>query len=985
MKIKKAILNKKAALAMAVLMTLCSFNFVANPVFAEATDKPVRVLEGNAKDYENGIFVSNANAGDDLVYIGASDFKTTVVNVADSVTTGEKAVNVVAYNKLVANQGVTVSDITFLNARDSHGMDITGGTVEAPTIRINNLQDTSANNANELVGLVAATLSSWNKETLKADSIYVGNIKSDKSEYVNGVLFQGALWQSFNEGKDNNLTIENINGEAENAIVGGIEVGFATSKMSDSSYDITGDTVIRNIKSAKGSAYGIMSTQSSGFNNTYIHMHNLKISDIHGNDLSVGILGLEGNVIADNADINMTGKDGYNGLYTEPLKDAEKAEVNRFAVSVLPAGNLAGNVKLENAEGKYNIHGDILADRFNSHLPIEARIKKLEDPKFKEQVKVNNPDWTEEQVKEYINTRVAYQYNLLKNCGHINLGGKLALYGDVYAKSGGNVSINLTKGSIFEGQADNYADYDTIGSLVWRKADLDALDKTALYKLYNFGSNKEYLENQGMPAVSAGKIDINMEDGSLWKAHGKSFVDTLKFKEGGLVDMSAEDGSSISAGKVIGNGTFIMNFSNNADKSDMLYVKDFSEAGKQTIKANLKDGVLPKDLEGMRFATTGGDDYKRNPADKFKIELYKDQGVNDVSFSVKNEKFNAEDTEANEKFNGGKDGAGNCKPGNDYVTSIFSGQSEGTNWYLDTAVNTESSSGSIIKKAAALDYANAVFTDTLNKRLGEARYSNEGDGMWARVRHDRFGKANRYEGKNTMTELGYDWERKVTEEGKHMQGAAVNYTDGSADYKGVTGQSSTKRYGIAFYDTKLKESGHYLDTVAKFGRVSNKFNLEQSGVNAGYHNNYYALSFEYGRKNALENSWYVEPQAQLQYTYLGSTDYRTSQGSDVHLAGTDSLISRLGFRLGRELDNKTTFYFDANVYHEFLGNQDIIASDMTGIMNATVHNDGTWYEAGVGISGKMNKNTNGFLQFTKGFGSGVEHTWSFEGGLNFTF
>lgn len=985
MKIKKAILNKKATLAMAVLMTLGSFNFVANPVFAEATDKPVRVLEGNAKDYENGIFVSNANAGDDLVYIGASDFKTTVVNVADSVTTGEKAVNVEAFKKLVANQGVTVSDITFLNARDSHGMDITGGTVEAPTIRINNLQDASANNANELVGLVAATLSSWNKETLKADSIYVGNIKSDKSEYVNGVLFQGALWQSFNEGKDNNLTIENINGGAENAIVGGIEVGFATSKESDSSYDITGDTVISNIKSAKGSAYGIMSTQSSGLNNPYVHMHNLKISDIHGKDLSVGILGLEGNVIADNADINMTGKDGYNGLYTEPLKDAEKAEVNRFAVSVLPVGHLAGNVKLENAEGKYNIHGDILADRFNGHLPIEKIIKKIEDPKYKEQVKANYPDWTEEQVKEHIKTIFAYQDNLLKNCGHINLGGKLALYGDVYAKSAGNVNINLTKGSIFEGQADNYADYDTIGSSVWRKADLDALDKSALYKVFQFASNKEYLENQGMPAVSAGKININMEDGFLWKAHGKSFVDTLKFKEGGLVDMRAEDGSSISAGKVTGNGTFLMNFSNNADKSDMLYVKDFSEAGKQTIQAKLKDGVLPKDLEGMRFATTGGDDYKRNPADKFKIELYKDQGVNDVSFSVKNEKFNAEDTEANEKFNGGKDGAGNCKPGNDYVTSIFSGQYEGTNWYLDTAVHTESSSGSIIKKAAALDYANAVFTDTLNKRLGEARYSNEGDGMWARVRHDRFGKANRYEGKNTMTELGYDWERKVTEEGKHMQGAAVNYTDGSADYKGVTGQSSTKRYGIAFYDTKLKESGHYLDTVAKFGRVSNKFNLEQPGVNADYHNNYYALSFEYGRKNALENSWYVEPQAQLQYTYLGSTDYRTSQGSDVHLAGTDSLISRLGFRLGRELDNKTTFYFDANVYHEFLGNQDIIASDMTGIMNATVHNDGTWYEAGVGISGKMNKNTNGFLQFTKGFGSGVEHTWSFEGGLNFTF
>ena len=619
----------------------------------------------------------------------------------------------------------------------------------------------------------------------------------------------------------------------------------------------------------------------------------------------------------------------------------------------------------------------------------------------------------------------------------------MASYGDVYAKCGGNVNINLTKDSIFEGQADNYADCDTFCSIVWRKADLDGLNKSALYKLFGFDSMQEQLEMQGLPIVGAGKIDISMKDDSIWKAHGKSFVDTLNFKDGGLVDMHAEDGSSITAGKVTGNGTFIMNLSNNADKSDMLYVKDFSEAGVQTIQANLKDGLKPEDLKGMRFATTGGDDYKRNPNEKFKVVLYKNQGVNDVTykvsneaFNVKNEKFDPEATETNEKFNGGKDGAGTYKPGNDYITAIFSGQSftretvdfekiqqdvnngtiedwddlydengkflpqyikkeiienpvkEGTNWYLDTAVNTTSNSGNIIKNAAALDYANAVTTDTLNKRLGEARYSNEGDGMWARVRHDRFGKTNRYEGKNTMTELGYDWKRCDTSYGKHMQGAAVNYTTGSADYKGVTGESSTKRYGLSFYDTQLRETGHYLDTVAKFGRVSNKFTLEQedeNNVNADYHNNYYALSFEYGRKNPLENNWYVEPQAQLQYTYLASTDYRTSQSTDVQLSGTDSLIGRVGFRIGRELDDKTAFYVDANAYHEFLGNQDILASDRTGIMNATTHNDGIWYEAGVGISGKLNKNTNGFVQFTKGFGSDVEHTWSFEGGLNFTF
>ena len=746
-------------------------------------------------------------------------------------------------------------------------------------------------------------------------------------------MLQGALWQSFHEGQDNNLTIENITGGADNAIVGGIEVQFANSTMSDCSYDITGDNVIRNINSTQGSAYGIMAKGfSTGSEAAYMHLNNLKISDIHGKDLSVGICGHVGDIIVDNADINMTGKDGYNGLYAEPVADAEKAAVNSFAVS----GSLVGNIKLDNAEGSYNIQGDILADRFNLDKQVEVAIKQLEDPKTLEQ-----------------------------------------------------------------------------------------------------------LEMQGLPIVGAGKIDISMKDDSIWKAHGKSFVDTLNFKDGGLVDMHAEDGSSITAGKVTGNGTFIMNLSNNADKSDMLYVKDFSEAGVQTIQANLKDGLKPEDLKGMRFATTGGDDYKRNPNEKFKVVLYKNQGVNDVThkvsneaFNVKNEKFDPEATETNEKFNGGKDGAGTYKPGNDYITAIFSGQSftretvdfekiqqdvkngtiedwddlydengkflpqyikkeiienpvkEGTNWYLDTAVNTTSNSGNIIKNAAALDYANAVTTDTLNKRLGEARYSNEGDGMWARVRHDRFGKTNRYEGKNTMTELGYDWKRCDTSYGKHMQGAAVNYTTGSADYKGVTGESSTKRYGLSFYDTQLRETGHYLDTVAKFGRVSNKFTLEQedeNNVNADYHNNYYALSFEYGRKNPLENNWYVEPQAQLQYTYLASTDYRTSQSTDVQLSGTDSLIGRVGFRIGRELDDKTAFYVDANAYHEFLGNQDILASDRTGIMNATTHNDGIWYEAGVGISGKLNKNTNGFVQFTKGFGSDVEHTWSFEGGLNFTF
>lgn len=1047
MKTNKTIHSKKqkynAALAMAILMTLGGFTFGTNPTFAETTDKSVWVDSHNAEEYKDGIFVSNPNETMGLVVYITTNLQTKNISVKDSATTADSVVDIYSDYKVISNEGVTIENVKlnpYSNYQIIAGLSVKGAMLEAPVIRVDNL---TSDSTNSLAGVLVTTDLYMNKpdaENLKADSIHVSNIRAEKNNQVTGISFSGAFWQSLNKGQDNSLTVENITSVAENGLAGGVNAFFQNSGTTDRSYNITGNTVISNINSEQGSAYGLLTGTSSGSKDAYIRMHNLKIADIHGKDLSIGVFGYNGDAIADNAEINMTGEDGYNGLYANAASANQKVAVNSFAAIT----SQTGNVKLDNAEGKYNIHGDILADRFSFDKIAELQLKQYEDPEkineLKEEYREIHPDWTEDQITELIDSQIKILENILNNTGRVNLGGKLALYGDVYAKSGGVVNINLTKGSIFEGQADNYADYDTAGSLVWRKADLDDIDKSALYEKLSLSDmiemTKQQLEMLGLPAVGAGKIDIAMEDGSLWKAHGKSFVDTLNFKDGGLVDMRAEDGSSVTAGKLTGKGTFIMNLSNNADKSDMLYVKDISEAGVQTIQANLKDGLKAEDLKGMRFATTGGDDYKRNPNEKFKVVLYKNQGVNDVSFSVKNEKFNAEDTEANKKFNGGKDGAGNYKPGNDYITAIFSGKSfnrsvvnyeklkadydsgiitdiedamdesgnwlpeymktviienpikEGTNWYLDTAVNNTSNSGNIIKKAAALDYANVVTTDTLNKRLGEARYSNEGDGMWARVRHDRFGKINRYEGKNTMTELGYDWKRCNTSYGKHMQGAAVNYTTGSADYKGVTGESSTKRYGLSLYDTQLRETGHYLDTVAKFGRVSNKFTLEQedaNNVNADYHNNYYALSFEYGRKNPLENNWYLEPQAQLQYTYLASTDYRTSQGTDVQLSGTDSLIGRVGFRIGRELDDKTTFYVDANAYHEFLGDQDILASDRTGIMNATTHNDGTWYEAGVGISGKLNKNTNGFVQFTKGFGSDVEHTWSFEGGLNFTF
>lgn len=405
-----------------------------------------------------------------------------------------------------------------------------------------------------------------------------------------------------------------------------------------------------------------------------------------------------------------------------------------------------------------------------------------------------------------------------------------------------------------------------------------------------------------------------------------------------------------------------------------------------------------------------------------------------MSLVVKNEKFDPTAVAVNESFNGGKNGMGTYKLGNDYVTAVFSGKEythkvpdmtkvmqarqtgetylddkgnflpeymkeetienpvkEGTNWYIDTAVTTPSDSGKIIKKSSQLDYTNAIYgiyTDNLNKRLGEARYSADGDGLWTRIRHDKLGRENTYGAKNTMDELGYDWKREETSFGRHVQGMAFDYMNGTVDFKEVNGHGEDKRYGFWLYDTRLGNHGHYTDLIAKYGRLTNKYDLyPEAGdkVHGDYKNNYFSLSFEYGRKKDLGSSWYVEPQGQLQYTHLSNADFTTSQGTDVHLSGVNSLISRLGFRFGRDTGRNATFYMNLDWLHEFLGDQDIFAVDSTGIMDVTGYNRGSWYNWGAGLSTHVGRNTYLFIQGDHAFGQHMEHTWSFEAGANFRF
>lgn len=928
-----------------------------------------------------------------------------------------------------------------------HAVGLQGSTLSGKVITIEGASLAQNNGASQLNGLYAEPGDdSVNQKKLKnqliTDKLHIDGVKSNTAQDVYGALLGAVELRPYTKDGKANVIVENVENTTDSPegtlafglvnTLGLINI-FNPDQSKDIPFVVTGKTQIRNISSTKGSAVGTVLDGISSYDMDHSHtdFHDLEISDIHGGDLSIGLYGGTGVVNVGNADINMTGKDNeYAGLYTASAPDYKSANLKQFAI----AGPFLGKFNLNNPEGNYTINGNVLADTGNKLPIVEAEYqfykKQLDDPK------------TAKGQEEYLEAMVKGKKNSIqaikeRQYGSINLAGHLKLYGDIYAKNGGTVNLHLQDGSYFEGQADDYADFDAAGQLTPRQVDVSSdLNNSAFGKRESWKSYADdAYASYGVPRLNAGTINLTMDPGSKWQTRGKSFITSLDFNHGGLVDTRKGHGVSVSIGKLTGEGgTFLMDFSKDAAKSDMIYVKDLSQSGVQHIQAYLQPDTKVEELKGIRFATTGGDDYKRDPAAKFDVSLAKDQGINNVTLKVKNEKFNPEDTAANEKFNGGKNGVGTYKPGNDYVTATFSGKGftkevpdqekimtdamagkqttddagnllpeylktepienpvkEGTNWFVDEAVVTPSNNAKVIKKSMQLNYMNAiygVYTDSLEKRLGEARYSGDGDGMWVRIRHDRVGRDSLYEANNTMTELGFDWRNDRTKFGRHIQGAALDYMDGSADYKEVTGRSDSKRYGLWFYDTRLGDKGHYTDIVAKYGRLQNGYTLypEMGGpVKGDYHNDYWSLSFEYGRKKPLASNWFIEPQAQLQYTYLGSTDYRTSQGTQVDLAGTDSLISRLGFRLGKDVSDRTSFYITGDFFHEFLGNQDVSAWDRTGRMDVTGHNDGSWYNAGLGFTTRVGKNSYAYASFDRSFGPHVDRTWTLEAGVNCRF
>lgn len=320
----------------------------------------------------------------------------------------------------------------------------------------------------------------------------------------------------------------------------------------------------------------------------------------------------------------------------------------------------------------------------------------------------------------------------------------------------------------------------------------------------------------------------------------------------------------------------------------------------------------------------------------------------------------------------------------------------GTDWYIAVSGKSAESNPnfSAAKGAMYAGYALGTELDTLNKRMGEARYLEEDDGVWVRYRHSKTGWDDTYETNGDMFQLGFD--NEVTEkDGKHYRGVAIDYTDADTNIMGISGEGEHERYAVNLYDTWLGEKGHYRDLMLRGGRINSDYDVSgafSSGyedIGGDYHQWFGSISAEWGRKNDMGTGWYFEPQVQAQLARIGGASYVSDSGVDVDQDGATSLIGRAGFRIGREYvkDNgkHDNFYIKADLLHEFAGDKSFSLTGNDGRYDKEYDGQETWCDVGIGADISLGKNSYFWADVERTFGADFDNTWQINGGFRWEF
>ena len=287
-------------------------------------------------------------------------------------------------------------------------------------------------------------------------------------------------------------------------------------------------------------------------------------------------------------------------------------------------------------------------------------------------------------------------------------------------------------------------------------------------------------------------------------------------------------------------------------------------------------------------------------------------------------------------------------------------------------------------RSAVVGNINAWRTMTSDMNRTSQLQQGAPTGIWARIGGGRYNYSN--DGINTATDYtsiqgGYD--TKTSRD--WTVGSQVSYLRGSEDYV-FNGSGKVKSYAVGAYGLKDLGKDQYVHVESQVGRISNEFTARNEigqAKSGDVKSNAYSIGVRYGKTIKSANGFYVEPQAQLNYTHFGGRNF-TADNVSVNQAGVNSTSGKLGLEVGKQFGNGN-LYTRLAAGHAFTGNVKTTYASGNSVKLTEQDLKGTWTELAFGGRYGFNTNNSIYADVTTGLSGDYQADWGVNAGFTHKF
>lgn len=287
-------------------------------------------------------------------------------------------------------------------------------------------------------------------------------------------------------------------------------------------------------------------------------------------------------------------------------------------------------------------------------------------------------------------------------------------------------------------------------------------------------------------------------------------------------------------------------------------------------------------------------------------------------------------------------------------------------------------------RSAVVGNINAWRTMTSDMNRANQLQQGSPTGIWARIGGGRYNYSN--DGINTATDYtsiqgGYD--TKTIRD--WTVGGQVSYLRGSEDYV-FNGSGKVKSFAVGAYGLKDLGKDQYVHVESQVGRISNEFTARNEigqAKSGDVKSNAYSFGVRYGKTIKSANGFYVEPQAQLNYTHFGGRDF-TAGNVSVNQAGVNSTSGKLGLEVGKQFGNGN-LYTRFAAGHAFTGNVKTTYASGNAVKLTEQDLKGTWTELAFGGRYGFNTNNSVYADITTGLSGDYQADWGVNAGFTHKF